>query len=214
MDSLAQLLNIFLHLHQHVNQLAADLGPWLYIVIFAIIFAETGLVVTPFLPGDSLLFVAGAIAAAGGGLDVHVLAIVLMAAAVLGNSVNYAIGRWLGKTFFRDQGSKWLNPAHLDKAHAFYERHGGKAVVISRFLPIVRTYVPFVAGMAAMSAKTYTAYNVAGGFLWVGLLLYAGYFFGNIPWIKGNLTAIILGIIIVSLLPLAFAYLKGRLART
>ena len=208
------LLDIVLHLDTHLLNLVADYGVWIYAILFAIIFSETGFVVTPFLPGDSLLFVAGAIAAAGGGLDVHILAIVLMAAAVLGNSVNYAIGRWLGKTFFRDQGSKWLNPAHLDKAHAFYEPHGGKAVVISRFLPIVRTYVPFVAGMAAMRARTYTAYNVAGGFLWVGSLLYAGYFFGNIPWIKGNLTAIIVGIVVVSLLPLAFAWLKSRLART
>jgi len=208
------VIDIILHLDVHLLEWVEAYGVWIYAILFAIIFSETGFVVTPFLPGDSLLFVAGAIAAAGGGLDVHILAIVLMAAAVLGNSVNYAIGRWLGKTFFRDQGSKWLNPAHLDKAHAFYERHGGKAVVISRFLPIVRTYVPFVAGMAAMRARTYTAYNVAGGFLWVGSLLYAGYFFGNIPWIKGNLTAIIVGIVVVSLLPLAFAWLKSRLART
>ena len=207
------LLDIILHLDVHLLDWVQAYGVWIYGILFAIIFSETGFVVAPFLPGDSLLFVAGAIAAAGGGLDVHVLAIVLMAAAVLGNSANYAIGRWLGKTFFRDQGSKWLNPAHLDKANAFYERHGGKAVVISRFLPIVRTYVPFVAGMAAMSAKTYTAYNVVGGVLWVGSLLYAGYFFGNIPWIKGNLTAIIVGIVAVSLLPLAFAYLKSRFAR-
>jgi len=208
------VIDVILHLDVHLLEWVQAYGVWIYAILFAIIFSETGFVVTPFLPGDSLLFVAGAIAAAGGGLDVHVLAIVLMAAAVLGNSVNYAIGRWLGKTFFRDQGSKWLNPAHLDKAHAFYERHGGKAVVISRFLPIVRTYVPFVAGMAAMRARTYTAYNVAGGFLWVGSLLYAGYFFGNIPWIKGNLTAIIVGIVVVSLLPLAFAWFKSRLART
>jgi len=208
------VIDIILQLDVHLLEWVEAYGVWIYAILFAIIFSETGFVVTPFLPGDSLLFVAGAIAAAGGGLDVHILAIVLMAAAVLGNSVNYAIGRWLGKTFFRDQGSKWLNPAHLDKAHAFYERHGGKAVVISRFLPIVRTYVPFVAGMAAMRARTYTAYNVAGGFLWVGSLLYAGYFFGNIPWIKGNLTAIIVGIVVVSLLPLAFAWLKSRLART
>ena len=206
------MIDIILHLDVHLLEWVEAYGVWIYAILFAIIFSETGFVVTPFLPGDSLLFVAGAIAAAGGGLDVHILAIVLMAAAVLGNSVNYAIGRWLGKTFFRDQGSKWLNPAHLDKAHAFYERHGGKAVVISRFLPIVRTYVPFVAGMAAMRARTYTAYNVAGGFLWVGSLLYAGYFFGNIPWIKGNLTAIIVGIVVVSLLPLLFAYLKNRRA--
>jgi len=207
------VIDVILHLDVHLLEWVEAYGVWIYAILFAIIFSETGFVVTPFLPGDSLLFVAGAIAASGAGLNVHLVAVTLIVAAVLGNSVNYAIGRWLGGTFFKDRGSKWLNPAHLEKAHAFYERHGGKAVVISRFLPIVRTYVPFVAGMAAMSAKTYTAYNVAGGVLWVGLLTYAGYFFGNIPWIKGNLTAIIIGIVVVSLLPLAYAYFKNRSSR-
>ena len=207
------MIDVILHLDVHLLEWVEAYGVWIYAILFAIIFSETGFVVTPFLPGDSLLFVAGAIAASGAGLNVHLVAVTLVVAAVLGNSVNYAIGRWLGGTFFKDRGSKWLNPAHLEKAHAFYERHGGKAVVISRFLPIVRTYVPFVAGMAAMSAKTYTAYNVAGGVLWVGLLTYAGYFFGNIPWIKGNLTAIIIGIVVVSLLPLAYAYFKNRSSR-
>ena len=207
------MIDVILHLDVHLLEWVEAYGVWIYAILFAIIFSETGFVVTPFLPGDSLLFVAGAIAASGAGLNVHLVAVTLILAAVLGNSVNYAIGRWLGGTFFKDRGSKWLNPAHLEKAHAFYERHGGKAVVISRFLPIVRTYVPFVAGMAAMSAKTYTAYNVAGGVLWVGLLTYAGYFFGNIPWIKGNLTAIIIGIVVVSLLPLAYAYFKNRSSR-
>jgi len=207
------VIDVILHLDVHLLEWVEAYGVWIYAILFAIIFSETGFVVTPFLPGDSLLFVAGAIAASGAGLNVHLVAVTLILAAVLGNSVNYAIGRWLGGTFFKDRGSKWLNPAHLEKAHAFYERHGGKAVVISRFLPIVRTYVPFVAGMAAMSAKTYTAYNVAGGVLWVGLLTYAGYFFGNIPWIKGNLTAIIIGIVVVSLLPLAYAYFKNRSSR-
>ncbi|HET6265695.1 MAG TPA: DedA family protein [Usitatibacter sp.] len=206
------LLDIVLHLDVHLLEWVESYGVWIYAILFAIIFSETGFVVTPFLPGDSLLFVAGAIAATDA-MNVHLLAVLLATAAILGNTVNYAIGRWLGKTFFRDRGSRWLNPAHLDKAHAFYERHGGKAVVISRFLPIVRTYVPFVAGMAAMSAREYTAYNVAGGVLWVGSLLYAGYFFGNIPWIRGNLTAIIIGIVVVSLLPLVYAYVKSRLAR-
>jgi len=206
------LLDIILHLDVHLLEWVEAYGAWIYAILFAIIFSETGFVVTPFLPGDSLLFVAGAIAATGA-LDVHLLAAVLVLAAVLGNTANYAIGRWLGQTFFRDRGSRWLNPAHLEKAHAFYERHGGKAVVISRFLPIVRTYVPFVAGMAAMSARTYTGYNVAGGVLWVGSLTYAGFFFGNIPWIRGNLTAIIIGIVVLSLLPLAFAFVKSRLAR-
>jgi len=207
------LVDLVLHLDVHLVRMVADYGAWIYAILFAIIFAETGFVVTPFLPGDSLLFVAGAVAATGA-MNVHLIFALLLAAAVLGNSANYGVGRWLGRHFFTRAGSRWLNPAHLDKAHAFYERHGGKAVVISRFLPIVRTYVPFVAGMAAMRARTYTAYNVAGGFLWVGSLLYAGYFFGNIPWIKGNLTAIIVGIVVVSLLPLAFAWLKSRLART
>jgi membrane-associated protein len=206
------LVDIVLHLDVHLLEWVESYGVWIYAILFAIIFSETGFVVTPFLPGDSLLFVAGAIAATDA-MNVHLLAVLLATAAILGNTVNYAIGRWLGKTFFRDRGSRWLNPAHLDKAHAFYERHGGKAVVISRFLPIVRTYVPFVAGMAAMSAREYTAYNVAGGVLWVGSLLYAGYFFGNIPWIRGNLTAIIIGIVVVSLLPLVYAYVKSRLAR-
>ena len=206
------LLDIVLNLDVHLLAWVEAYGVWIYAILFAIIFSETGFVVTPFLPGDSLLFVAGAIAASDA-MNVHLLAVLLITAAVLGNSVNYAIGRWLGRTFFRDKGSRWLNPAHLEKAHAFYERHGGKAIVISRFLPIVRTYVPFVAGMAAMEARTYTAYNVAGGVLWVASLLYAGYFFGNIPWIKGNLTAIIIGIIVVSLLPLVFAYLRSRLSK-
>jgi membrane-associated protein len=207
------LLDVVLHLDAHLLRMVQEYGVWVYAILFGIIFSETGFVVTPFLPGDSLLFVAGAVAA-GGSLDVHLLAAALMVAAVAGNSVNYGIGRWLGARFFIDRNSRWFNPAYLDRAHAFYEHHGGKAVVISRFLPIVRTYVPFVAGMATMSAHRYTAYNVAGGVLWVASLLYAGYFFGNIPWVKGNLTAIIVGIVALSLLPLAFAWLKSRFGAT
>ena len=205
------LLDIVLHLDSHLLNLVAEYGVWIYAILFAIIFSETGFVVTPFLPGDSLLFVAGAIAATDA-MNVHLLAVLLATAAILGNTVNYAIGRWLGK-HVTGKGMRWLNKKHLDKAHEFYERHGGKAVVISRFLPIVRTYVPFVAGMALMTPRQYTMYNVAGGVLWVGSLTLAGYFFGNIPWVKGNLTAIIIGIVVVSLLPLAYAYLKSRLAR-
>ena len=204
------LLDIVLHLDAHLLKLVAEYGIWIYAILFAIIFSETGFVVTPFLPGDSLLFVSGAIAASGE-MNVHLLFVLLGAAAVLGNSVNYAVGRWLGKRFFTDGRSRWLNPKHLEKAHEFYERHGGKAVVLSRFLPIVRTYVPFVAGMALMTPRQYTVYNVAGGVAWVGSLCYAGYFFGNIPWIRGNLTAIIVGIVIVSLLPLAYAFVKSRM---
>jgi membrane-associated protein len=169
-------------------------------------------VVTPFLPGDSLLFVAGAIAA-GGALEVHALAPLLALAAILGNTTNYAIGRYLGRRFFTDEGSRWLNPKHLRSAHEFYDRHGGKAVVLSRFLPIVRTYIPFVAGMAQMPVLRYEAFNAAGAVAWVGALTYAGYFFGNIPWIRGNLTALIVAIVALSLAPLAVAFLRSRLRR-
>jgi membrane-associated protein len=206
------LVDLVLHLDVHLLQLVQAYGVWVYAILFAIIFAETGLVVTPFLPGDSLLFVAGAIAA-GGALDVHLLAAILAAAAILGNSANYAIGRWLAAHFFREERARWLNPAHLRRAHAFYERHGGKAVVISRFLPIVRTYIPFVAGLGAMRPARFTAYNAAGGVAWVGLLAYGGYFFGNIPWIRANLTLLIVAIVVVSLLPLAAAFVRSRLAR-
>ena len=207
------LLDIVLHLDVKLLELVAQYGVWIYAILFAIIFSETGFVVTPFLPGDSLLFVSGAIAASGQ-LNAHLVFFLLLSvAAILGNTVNYAIGRWLGKSFFTDRGARWLNPKHLEKAHAFYERHGGKAIVISRFLPIVRTYVPFVAGMAAMGLKQFTIYNVVGAVLWVGTLTYAGFFFGNIPWIRGNLTYIIIGIVVVSLLPLVFAFVKSKMQK-
>ena len=203
------MIDLVLHLDVHLLKLGAEYGVWIYAILFAIIFCETGLVVTPILPGDSLLFVAGAVAAAGE-MNVHLLFVLLGAAAFLGNSTNYAIGRWMGRHFFTDRGSRWLNPKHLERAHGFYERYGGQAVVISRFMPIVRTYIPFVAGLAAMTPAKFSLFNVAGAVLWVGGLLYAGYFFGNIPWIKGNLTAIILGIIALSLVPVAIAWLKSR----
>ena len=206
------MIDVLLHLDVHLLAWVAEYGVWIYAILFAIIFAETGFVVTPFLPGDSLLFVAGAIAATGE-LNIWLLVALLAVAAVLGNTVNYAIGRWLGKYLVTGKGLRWLNKKHLDKAHDFYERHGGKAVVISRFLPIVRTYVPFVAGMALMTPRQYTTYNVAGGVLWVGSLSLAGYFFGNIPWVKGNLTAIIIGIIVVSLLPLAYAFVNSKVRK-
>jgi membrane-associated protein len=212
MELIAWFVDVVLNLDKHLIGMVEQYGVWIYAILFAIIFSETGFVVTPFLPGDSLLFVAGAVAASGG-MNVHLLVALLIAAAILGNSVNYAVGRWLGRHFFTNRGSRWLNPAHLEKAHAFYEQHGGKAVVISRFLPIVRTYIPFVAGMAAMEPVRYTAFNVGGALLWVGSLCYAGYFFGNIPWIRGNLTAIIVAIIVVSLLPLVYAFLRSRMSR-
>jgi len=206
---ISEFVDVVLHLDVHLVKMVAQYGVWIYAILFAIIFSETGFVVTPFLPGDSLLFVAGAVAATGG-MNAHLLVALLIAAAFLGNLTNYAIGRWLGRHFFTDHGSRWLNPQHLEKAHAFYDRHGGKAVVISRFLPIVRTYIPFVAGMGSMEPGRFTMFNFAGAVLWVGALTYLGFFFGNIPWIKSNLTAMIIGIILVSLLPLAIAWLRSR----
>lgn len=209
MEILAGLVDIVLRLDVHLGVLVRDYGPWIYAILFAVIFAETGLVVTPFLPGDSLLFVAGALAALGG-MDVNLLVATLVAAAVLGNTVNYSVGRWLGRRFFDQGRSRWVKREHLDRTHAFYERYGGAAVVISRFLPIVRTYVPFVAGLAQMGRAKFTAFNVAGAVLWVASLCYAGYFFGNLPWVKQNLSLIIVGIIGVSLLPLAWAWAKAK----
>jgi len=209
MELVSGFVDVVLHLDVHLVRMVAEYGVWIYAILFAIIFSETGFVVTPFLPGDSLLFVAGAVAATGG-MNAHLLALVLVAAAFLGNTTNYAIGRWLGRHFFTDRGSRWLNPEYLDRAHAFYERHGGKAVVLSRFVPIVRTYIPFVAGMGSMTPSRFTAFNLAGAVAWVCLLVYAGFFFGNIPWVKGNLTAIILGIVAVSLLPVVIAWLRAR----
>jgi membrane-associated protein len=205
----AALLDIVLHLDVHLGVLIREYGAWVYAILFAVIFAETGLVVTPFLPGDSLLFVAGALAALGG-LDVHLLVVTLVAAAILGNTTNYVIGRWLGRHFFDAGRSRWVRREHLDRTHAFYERYGGAAVVISRFLPIIRTYVPFVAGLARMDGARFTAYNAGGAVLWVASLAYAGYFFGNLPWVRANLSLIIVAIIAVSLVPLAVAAWRAR----
>jgi len=209
-ELLSQFLDIVLHLDAHLLALVQEYGVWIYAILFAIIFCETGLVVTPFLPGDSLLFVAGAIAASGA-MDVNLLVALLIVAAFAGDFTNYSIGRWLGTRFFTDRSSKLLNPEHLEKAHAFYERHGGKAIIIARFLPILRTYVPFVAGLAVMEPRRFAFFNIVGGVVWVASLCYAGFFFGNIPWVKSNLTLIIVGIIVVSLLPLVWAFVQSRL---
>lgn len=210
MEILLLLWDLLVHLDQHLAELVRQFGPWIYAILFAIVFCETGLVVTPFLPGDSLLFVAGGLAALGG-MNVHLLVVLLVTAAIAGDAVNYAIGRYLGRHFFTDRRSRFLNPAHLERAHAFYERHGGKAIVIARFVPIVRTYVPFVAGMAEMSYPRFAFYNVAGALLWVVSLCYAGYFFGNLPFVRQNLTLIIFGIIGLSLLPIAWAAVQAKL---
>jgi membrane-associated protein len=207
--------DLIVHLDRHLAVLLQQYGAWVYLLLFAIIFCETGLVVTPFLPGDSLLFIAGALAA-GGGIDVHLLALVLVAAAVLGNTVNYSVGRFIGPKVFHWEDSRFFNKRALERAHAFYEKHGGKTIIITRFVPVLRTFAPFVAGIARMTYLNFTAYNVAGALAWVLLLLYAGYWFGNAPFVKQNLTWVILGIIVLSVTPLAFEYVRQRLkgART
>ena len=212
MEILLSGWDLLVHLDRHLAALLEQYGAWLYLLLFMIIFCETGLVVTPFLPGDSLLFIAGALAA-GGGIDVHLLALLLVAAAVLGNSVNYSIGRFIGPKVFQWEDSRFFNRKALDHAHAFYEKHGGKTIVITRFVPILRTFAPFVAGIARMNYLSFTAYNVAGALAWVLSLLYAGYWFGNVPFVKQNLTWVILGIIALSLMPLAFEYFRHRLLR-
>ena len=211
MELLTQFIDIILHLDKHLAVLLAQYGTWIYAILFLIIFCETGLIVTPFLPGDSLLFVAGTLAATGG-MDIGVLMGVLFVAAVLGDGVNYRVGRWFGPKVFRWEDSRFFNKAAFDKTHAFYEHHGGKTVVIARFLPILRTYAPFVAGVADMSAARFTLFNVVGAATWVGSLCLAGYFFGNLPFIKNNLTLVIVGIIVLSLVPLVIGWARHRLA--
>ena len=208
-EFLAALADLVLNLDRHLAGLVTDYGAWIYAILFLIVFCETGLVVTPFLPGDSLLFAAGTIAAAGG-MDVHFLVVVLIVAAILGDTVNYSFGHYVGPRVFHYQNSVWLNKEHLDRAHAFYERHGGKTIVIARFVPIIRTYAPFVAGIGAMSYRRFLAYNVGGAVLWVVSLTYAGYFFGNLPVVKQNLTLVLIGIVILSIMPVVFEYLRHR----
>ena len=211
MEYLAAFIDIVLHLDKHLAVLVQHYGVWIYAILFAIIFSETGFVVTPFLPGDSLLFVAGALAALGG-MDIGVLIAVLVAAAALGNMLNYQIGRFLGPKVFQWENSRFFNKVALEKTHAFYEKHGGKTLVLSRFLPLFRTFAPFVAGIGAMTYARFTLFNLIGATLWAGSLTLAGYFFGNLPWVQENLTAVILGIVVVSLIPVVIGWLQQRKA--
>jgi membrane-associated protein len=211
-DLLLSAWNLLVHLDQHLAALLQQYGAWIYLILFAIIFCETGLVVTPFLPGDSLLFVAGALAATGG-IDVHLLALVLVIAGVLGNTVNYSIGYFIGPRVFHWEGSRFFNRKGLERAHVFYEKHGGVTIIITRFVPILRTFAPFVAGIARMTYLRFSIYNVAGALAWVLSLLYAGYWFGNVPVVKQNLSAVIIGVIVLSVMPLVVEYVRSRLAR-
>jgi membrane-associated protein len=211
MEYLTAFVDLVLHLDKHLAVLVQQYGPWIYAILFIIIFSETGFVVTPFLPGDSLLFVAGALAALGG-MEIGILFAVLAAAAVLGNMLNYQIGRFFGPKVFQWESSRFFNKAALEKTHAFYEKHGGKTLIVSRFLPLFRTFAPFVAGIGAMSYARFTLFNLIGGISWVGTLTFAGFWFGNLPWIQENLTLVILAIIGISFIPLFIGWLQHRRA--
>jgi membrane-associated protein len=211
------IIDVFLHLDTHLTEFVAAYGRWVYALLFLIIFAETGLVVTPILPGDSLLFAAGALAATGS-LDIRLLVILLIVAAILGDAVNYAAGYAVGPRIFRsvDRNSWWqrmLNRDHLARAHEFFEKYGGKAIILGRFVPIVRTFVPFVAGAGTMTYSTFALYNITGAVIWVGICTVAGYAFGNVPVVRENFSLVALGIVAVSLIPIAVEYLKQRGAR-
>ena len=209
---LTTLLYSFLALDQSIALLAAQYGAWFYAILAVVIFAETGLVVFPFLPGDSVLFLAGTVIAAAG-LDVHVLVVVLAIAAIAGDSVNYAIGRYIGPKVFERPDTRWLRKDHLLRTQRFYDRYGGATIIIARFVPIIRTFAPFLAGVASMPYARFLTYNIFGGVMWIASLVYAGYFFGNIPWVKQNLTLIVVGIVVVSLIPAVVTFLHEHRKR-
>jgi membrane-associated protein len=209
MELLAQFTDLFLHLDQHLAAFVGEHGTWVYGLLFLIVFMETGFVVTPFLPGDSLLFVSGTVAAAGG-MEAGWVMATLVAAALCGDNANYWIGRFLGPRIFHYEGTRWFKRENFDRTHAFMERHGAKAIIIARFVPIVRTFVPFVCGIGRLTYLRFLLFSVAGAMLWVGLLVPAGYFFGNLPLVKHNLSAVILLVILLSLLPGLAEYLRAR----
>src|SRR5262245_61595018 len=184
MELIKKFIDLVLHLDRHLDAMIQTFGPWLYVILFLIIFCETGLVVTPILPGDSLLFAVGALSARPDGLNLGLALALLSAAAILGDTVNYWIGAYTGPKVFHKKESRWFNPKHLERTHAFYEKYGGKTIIIARFVPIVRTFAPFVAGIGRMTYSRFLIYNVVGGLLWVGLCTLAGYFFGNLPVVK------------------------------
>src|SRR5512140_3474551 len=209
---LTTLLYSLLALDQTLAQLAGQYGPWLYALLFVIIFAETGLVVLPFLPGDSILFISGTVVATAG-LDVHILVGVLIVAAILGDTVNYSVGHYIGPRVFDKPDSRWFKQAHLRRTQEFYDRYGGVTIIIGRFVPIVRTFAPFLAGVAGMTYRKFLSFNVVGAVAWITSLVYAGYLFGNIPWVKQNLSLIVIAIVVVSLFPAVSTFIKERRER-
>jgi len=209
LELIGQFIEILLHLDQHLTWVIQNYGAWVYGILFLIIFCETGLVVTPFLPGDSLLFVAGTLAAAGG-MEVQTLFLLLWLAAFLGDNTNYWIGRFFGPKLFSSDKSRLLNRKHLDKTEAFYAKHGGKTIIFARFFPIIRTFAPFVAGLGRMRYRRYLAFSLVGGLSWIAFFVLGGYFFGNIPAVKQNLTLVMLGIVALSVMPGVVEYLRRR----
>ncbi len=207
-----ELIDFIIHIDVYLERIVAFAGMWTYVVLFAIIFVETGLVVMPFLPGDSLLFAVGALAGSGF-LDVWIAYVTMLAAAILGDTVNYSIGRFAGMKLFARSDSRVFNRTHLAKTEAFYAKYGGKTIIIARFVPIVRTFAPFVAGMAHMRYSTFILFNITGAFLWVTSLLFAGYFFGGLPFVQENFEYVVFGIIGVSVLPMVFEYVKHKRAQ-
>jgi membrane-associated protein len=212
MEFIKDLIDVILHLDTHLVELVTHYGTFSYAILFAIIFCETGLVVTPFLPGDSLLFAIGALSAKGA-LDVYTAAFLLMLAAILGDSTNYWIGYFVGPKVFRSESSRWFNRAHLERTNAFYEKYGAKTVIIARFMPIIRTFAPFVAGIGRMNYPRFLFFSVLGSFFWIGLFIAAGYMFGNIPIVKRNFTIVVLAIIFISLLPAIIEAARARRER-
>jgi membrane-associated protein len=210
MEFLQTIIDLFLHLDEHLKSLVEMYGFWVYLILFLVVFCETGLVVTPFLPGDSLLFAAGAIAATGA-MRVELLIVLLIVAAIAGDTVNYWIGNYIGPRAFSGN-IRFLRKDYLDRTHAFYEKHGGKAIILARFVPIIRTFAPFVAGVGTMNYSHFIFYNVVGGIVWVVLFTLAGFFFGNIPAVEHNFTLVILVIIGISVLPMIFEVVKARLS--
>ena len=209
MELFQQLIGIFMHLDKHLEMIIRDYGLWTYLILFLIVFCETGLVVTPFLPGDSLLFAAGALAATTS-LEIGWLIVLLSVAAIAGDTVNYWIGHLVGPRVFSGERTRFLNREHLERTHRFYEKHGGKTIIIARFMPIIRTFAPFVAGIGSMNYARFIAYNIVGGLLWVVLFVGGGYLFGNIPMVKRNFTLVIMVIIVVSVLPGLVEYVRHR----
>lgn len=211
---IATIIDFILHIDQHLVALTAQYGAWLYAILFWIVFCETGLVVTPFLPGDSLLFAAGAVAAASqGNLNVHAVVGVLLIAAILGDAVNFAIGKYFGAKLFANPNSKIFKQEYLHKTHAFYEKYGGKTTILARFVPIVRTFAPFVAGMGDMNYSKFIRYNIIGALAWVLSLTYLGYWFGNLPIVKDNFGKVVIGIIVVSVLPMIIEMVKAKMGK-